>query len=55
MSGGSSARKDVQIRRLPQIDGQRFLERAIEDGVGGGVYEIGNQDRIFFGERVAAL
>jgi len=32
----------VQIRRLPEIDGQRFLERAIEDGVGGGVHEIGN-------------
>ena len=47
--------KDVQIRGLPQIDGQRFLESAIEDGVGGSVYEIGNQDRIFLGERVAAL
>ena len=46
--------KDVQIRGLPEIDGQRFLESAIEDGIGGGVYEIGNQDRIFLGEGVSA-
>src|SRR6266849_1835135 len=38
-----------------QIDGQRLLQSAIEDRVGGGVYKIGNQDRIFFGERVAAF
>src|SRR4029077_18923835 len=47
--------KHIQIRRLPQIDSQRFLESAIENGVGGGVYEIRNQDRIFLGERVSAL
>src|SRR5271157_3496640 len=47
--------EDVQIRGLPQIDGQRLFERAIEDGVGGGVYEIGNQDRISFGQRVATF
>ena len=47
--------KDIQVRRLLEIDGQRFLERAIKNGVGGGVYEIGNQDRIFLGERMAAL
>ena len=48
-------REDIQIRRLPEIDRQRFLKRAIEDRIGCGVDEIGNQDRIFFRQRVSAL
>src|ERR1700689_5044638 len=39
----------------PEIDGQRLFERAIENGIGGGIYKIRNQDRIFFGQRVPTL
>ena len=41
--------KHVQVRRLSQIDRQRLFERAVENRVGSGVHEVGDQNGIFFG------
>ena len=47
-------RHDAQIRRLPQLDVERLLERVVEHGLAGRVHEIRNHDGIAFGERARA-
>ena len=39
-------RHDVEIRRLPELDLERVLQRAVEDRFAGGVEEIGQQERL---------
>ena len=43
--------KNIQKRRLLQIDGERLLECAVEDWVTGGVGEIRQHNRVFLGQR----
>lgn len=38
------------IRRLPELHGQRLLERIIKDGIPGGVGEICENDGVFLGQ-----
>lgn len=43
--------EQIQIRRLLELDGEGLLERAIKDGIAGGVDEIGKDDGVFVRER----
>ena len=43
---------NAQKRRLFELYRQRLLERVVEDGITGGVDEIGEDDRVFLGERM---
>ena len=46
--------KQVQVGRLLELDGQRLLQGSVENGIAGGVDEVGEDDGVFFGERVGA-
>jgi hypothetical protein len=48
----TSRRDDLKKWRLLQIDGQRLLQRSIKYCVAGGVGEIGENERVFRGERM---
>ena len=45
---------DVEIGRLLELDGQCLLERAVEDGVDGGVDEVGDEYGIFLSQLLGA-
>ena len=46
----AGVRKNIQIRRLCELDGERLLERAVEHGIPGGVHEVGEEHAVFFRE-----
>jgi hypothetical protein len=38
--------------RLTKLHGQCLLERAVEHGIAGRVYEIGEEDKVFIRESI---
>ena len=42
--------EEIEERGLFELGGEALAESAVEDGVAGGVGEVGEDDRVFVGE-----
>ena len=39
-------RKEIQVRRLPELDGQRIAQRVVEHGIARLIRKVGQQNRV---------